>query len=266
MILAELHAVFRRRRTWALLGVLGALPVAAGIAIRLAGGPGGGGGPAFLAEVAGNGVVLALAGLTLAGAFFLPLTVAIVSGDALAGEASIGTLRYLVARPVGRVRLLVAKAIGAVAYCFVAAMVIALSGLIVGAILFPVGPVTTLSGIAVSAWSGVGRALLAALIEGMSMVGLALVGVFVSTLTETPVGAMAATAAVFVACLIAEGIPELSAIQPILLTHHWDSFGDVMRVPILWGGVLSDLALQLGWGLVAALAAWARFTSADVLA
>ncbi len=39
----------------------------------------------------------------------LPVVVAVVSGDSVAGEAGYGTLRYLLAVPAGRTRLLAVK-------------------------------------------------------------------------------------------------------------------------------------------------------------
>lgn len=98
------------------------------------------------------------------------------------------------------------------------------------------------------------------------MFGLACIGLFISTLTEIPVGAMAATAAIAIAIQIADSISQLHAIQPYLLTHHWLAFGDLMRVPINFGNIVSDMILQLAWGAVFLAAAWARFTTHDVLA
>ena len=50
-------------------------------------------------QVTHNGVFAALAGLTIALPIFLPMTVSIVAGDSIAGEANLGTLRYLLVRP-----------------------------------------------------------------------------------------------------------------------------------------------------------------------
>jgi hypothetical protein len=47
---------------------------------------------------------------------FLPVAVAVLAGDSIAGEANIGTLRYLLIRPVGRTRLLVAKLVALIAF------------------------------------------------------------------------------------------------------------------------------------------------------
>ena len=76
-------------------------PIVIMLVLRFAGGPERGGGPTFLGQVTNNGVFAALAGLTITLPIFLPMAVSIVSGDSIAGEASLGTLRYLLVRPVG---------------------------------------------------------------------------------------------------------------------------------------------------------------------
>ena len=162
MLRAELLHLFRRRRIHALLVVLALVPVAIVIALKLSGGPDHGDGPTFLNQVTNNGVFAALAGLVITLPVFLPLAIAIVAGDAIAGEAGLGTLRYLLIRPVGRSRLLLAKAVSVIAFCFVATLVVAIAGLIVGSILFPVGRVTTLSGDTLPLTSGIWRMCVAA--------------------------------------------------------------------------------------------------------
>jgi ABC-2 type transport system permease protein len=86
---SELALVFSRPRNLALLGVVAAVPIFLGVVLRLTPHSGGGGGPEFLNQLAGNGVFLALVVLTLAqNALLLPLSIAVVAGDAIAGEAN----------------------------------------------------------------------------------------------------------------------------------------------------------------------------------
>ena len=84
-----------------------------GVAIRLSSGADSGRGPSFLTQIAGNGLFVGVASLVLAIPLFLPLTVGVVAGDTIAGEASQGTLRYLLVAPAGRPRLLLVKFLGA---------------------------------------------------------------------------------------------------------------------------------------------------------
>ena len=67
-----------------------------------------------MSAVAGNGIFLGFAGLSVEIALFLPLAVSVLAGDAIAGEANQGTLRYLLIAPVARGRLLVMKAVSLV--------------------------------------------------------------------------------------------------------------------------------------------------------
>src|SRR3984893_11396380 len=96
---AELATQFRRRRTWALLIVLAGVPVLLAVAVYLSGGPEAGNGPTFLDQVTHNGVFAALAGLTVTIPFFLPLTVAVVAGDTMAGGGSPRTFGCLLVPP-----------------------------------------------------------------------------------------------------------------------------------------------------------------------
>ena len=46
----------------------------------------------------------------------------VVAGDAIAGEASHGTLRYLLIAPAGRIRLLIVKYLAAAVFCLAATL------------------------------------------------------------------------------------------------------------------------------------------------
>lgn len=267
MLIAELRHLFHRTRVRVLLIVLFLLPVLLAVAIKVSSsGSGRGGGPAFVDRVAENGVFAALAALTVSVVFLLPITVAVVAGDTISGEASLGTLRYLLTRPTGRVRLLAVKAASVVAYCLAAVGAIVAGGLISGAVLFPLGPLISLSGTTLSLGDGVARTLLAGLVVGLSMLGLAAIGMFASTLSDVPVGAMAATAGLVILSTILDNLPQVAWLHPWLFTHGWQSFADLMRTPIELHGIGRDLLLQAAYVAVFGAATWARFTTRDVLA
>lgn len=271
---SELVTVFRRRRTMALCAVLAGVPLLVGIAVRIetrnggsAGGGGrGDGGPAFIEQVSNNGLFLTFAGLAATLPFFLPMAVGVVAGDAVAGEAGGGTLRYLLVAPAGRSRLLLAKYVSVLVFCLAATLVAAVSALIVGFALFPVGDVTTLSGTSIPLSQGMLRALLIALLVAASLVGIAALGLFVSTVTDSGIGAMATTVGLLITVQIVDNIPQLHAVQPYLFTHYWLSFADVLRDPVTWTAIGKNLGLQALYAAVFGSAAWARFTSRDVTA
>lgn len=261
----ELATQFGRWRTWAMLTALALVPVLLGVAVRLVGGSRPGRGPAFLDQITDNGLFVAFAALTVAVPLFLPLTVSVVAGDAIAGEAGHGTLRYLLTAPAGRVRLLLVKYLAAAAFCVAATLTVVVVGALVGSVLFPLGPVTLLSGAQVSFGEGLLRLLPVAAYASVSLFGLAAIGLFLSTLTTVPVGAMAATAILAVAAQIVGAIPQLDAVHPWLFTDMWLDFGDLLRSPIVWDSFARNALLQGGYILVFGAAAIVRFTTKDVL-
>ncbi|NGO86336.1 ABC transporter permease [Streptomyces sp. 196(2019)] len=273
LLRSEVATTFRRHRTYALLAVLAAVPVLIGIAVRIetggdgsGGGAGGGPGPAFLTQVTNNGVFLVFATLAATLPVFLPMAVGVVAGDAVAGEASAGTLRYLLVAPAGRTRLLLVKYASVLTFCLVATFVVAASALAVGALLFPVGEVTTISGTRIGFGEGLARAGLTAAVVAASMVGFAALGLFVSTLTNSGIGAMAATVGLLITAQILDSIPQLSGIHPYLFPHYWMSFADVLREPVLWDDLVKNFQLQGVYAAVFGSAAWARFTTKDITA
>ena len=259
---SELHLVFGRARTWVLLAVLAAVPLMIGIAIKVSGSDGGAEG--FLGQIAGNGLFLIVASLGLSLPFFLPTAVTVVSGESLAGESSLGTLRNLLTAPAGRSRLLAAKMVALTVYCLAATMTVWISGLIVGFVLFPVGDVVLLSGTTVPLGNGLLRALGIAVVISLSLLGLAAIGLFVSSLTSTPLAAMAATFGTFIVLGILTAIPQIHVIHPWLLMYRWPSFADLLRDPPYWHDIGRNLLLQAGYVAVFYTAAWARITSRDI--
>ena len=118
--------MFGRPRNLALLGVLAIVPVFFGIVLRLTISSDSGGGFPFLNQLAGNGVFLALVVLTLTvSLLLLPLAIGVVSGDAIAGEAGLGTLRGLLAVPAGRTRLLAVKYAAIMVFSLAACLLVA---------------------------------------------------------------------------------------------------------------------------------------------
>lgn len=271
---SELTTTLRRWRTLALLGVLAAVPVLIGIAVRIEtadgspAGPGGGGGagPAFLSQVTNNGLFLVFASLAAVLPVFLPMAVGVIAGDSVAGEAGAGTLRYLLVAPAGRTRLLLAKYASTLVFCLIATLVVAASALAVGALLFPVDDLTTISGTRISFGEGLLRAGLVAVAVAASLIGFAALGLFVSTLTNSGIAAMAATVGVLITVQILDAIPQLSGIAPYLFSHYWLSFSDLLREPFYWDEVLKNLELQALYAAVFGSAAWARFTAKDITA
>jgi len=270
MIRVELGKLFRRPRTWMTIGLLDALPTIVAILLAITGvGPRPGQGPAFLSAVLANGSLFAVAALAIVLPLFLPIAVAVVAGDTIAGEAQAGTLRYLLIRPVGRTRLLVAKLVSVFAFVLVSVVLVAGTGFLVGRALLGNQPlsevaVTSVSGSTLTPGQIAARTVLAIGYVAFSMLGVAAVALFLSTVTDSALSASMGALAILIGSSLLLTIDAAQALQPYLPTRYWLSFIDLFRDPILWRNVLRGIALQGVYVAVLLGAAWANFATKDV--
>ena len=266
LLVSEISVLFRRRRTWAMLASLALIPVLIALAVRLTSSrPPSGRGPAFLDQVSQNGLFVSFVGLLVSVPLFLPLTVGVVAGDTIAGEASAGTLRYLLIAPAGRTRLLIVKYLATAVFCVAATLAVAIAGALIGVALFPIGPVTLLSGDSIAVGDSIVRSLLIAAYITVSLLGLSAIGLFISTMTDVPVGAMATTIVLSVVSQVLDSLPQLDWLHPWLFSHYWLGFADLLRQPISWDSFGSNALLQCGYIVVFGALAFGRFTTKDIL-
>ena len=263
LLRSELRLIVGRRRNQAGLLVLASVPILIAVALK-ASAPEPGRGPDFLSAAASNGIFVALASMTIEIALFLPLAVAVLCGDAIAGEANIGTLRYLLTVPVQRTRLLLVKYASLVVGSVIGVTVVAGTGLVIGGILFGLGPVPLLSGTEITLGEGLLRLALAMAYLSAGLAALAAIGLFISTLTEQPIAAMIAVTIVSTAMWILDGIPQLAWLQPWLLVHYWPAFADLFREPIFTEDIAKGLLVFAAYVVVFLGAAWARFAQKDI--
>jgi ABC-2 type transport system permease protein len=264
---SELLLIFGRRRNWVGMAILAAVPVLIVIAVKLS--PPSGGGPregagTFIDQITQNGLFAALAALALEMPLFLPIAVAAISADSIAGEANLGTLRYLLAVPVDRTRLLVVKFAAIVVFAVAATVLVAGVGAVLGLVVFGNGPIVTLSGTQLSFVSGLYRLVAVCGYLALCLTALGALGMFVSTLTEQPIGATIAILVLAVGSEIMDVIPQLSAIHAYLPTHYWTAFGELLRDPPAYDRLVPGVLSALAYIALFTSAAWARFGGQDV--
>ena len=267
MIGVELRAMLRRPRTWLVILLLDLLPTI--VAVLLAAtnvGPRPGQGPAFLSAVLGNGQLFPLAALAIVLPLFLPVAVAVVAGDSVAGEAQAGTLRYLLTRPVGRTRLLVAKLTSVAAFVLLAVVVVAGTGYLVGVNLLGRSTlaVSGVSGTVLTSEQIAVRTVIAVLYVTLSMLGVAAMGVFLSTLTDSPLAATIGALAFLIASSLLLTLDAADALAPYLPTRYWLAFVDLFRDPVPMRDLLRGVGLQAVYVTVLLSAAWANFATKDI--
>jgi ABC-2 type transport system permease protein len=268
MIGVELVKLLRRPRTWAIIGMLLALPTLVAVLLAVTNlAPQPGEGPPFLSAVLSDGTLFPLAALGVVLPLFLPIAVAVLGGDAIAGENQFGTLRYLLIRPVGRTHLLIAKLVTVVAFVVLAVAIVAAVSAVEGRLLLgrsPTAGTVSLSGSTLSQGELAERTALALADVVFCMLGVAANSLFLSTVTSSSIGAALGTIGLLITSAVLLGLDAAESLHEFLLTRHWLAFVDLFRDPILWDDVLRGLVVQLGYLLVFGLAAWANFTTKDI--
>jgi ABC-2 type transport system permease protein len=277
MMMAELIKLARRPRTWASLALLCGIPVLVAVFVAVTHlVPPPGQGPALLSAVLSSGSLFPAAALAIVLPIFLPVAVAVMAGDSVAGEASAGTLRYLLVRPAGRTRLLAAKLVAMMVYVLAAVVLIALTAYATGLLLFgsqPVGVSSSgLTSLAATSLSGSGLTLTQILLRtlgavafiAVSMLGVGAIALFLSTVTDSSLGAALGALAALVVSEVLVTLNSAAAVSPYLPTRYWLAWADFFRQPILWRSIERGFAVQAVYAAVFLAAAWAHFATKDV--
>jgi ABC-2 type transport system permease protein len=278
VIAIELAKQARRPRAWVTLLAMGAIPIVLTVII--------GATRPTIAERFGDfgSVVTDTSGLTMPVIalsamllFVLPLAVAIFAGECVAGEASWGSLRYLLARPVPRWRVLGAKAAVAGLYSSAAVLVVVLASLAAGSLAFGVHPLTVLDlqhttpFIVASArfqpLTAVARLALATAYVLGTLTSTFAFALLLSTLSVRPFSAVAGAVGLGLFSRALDNIPGLHALSPWLPmtdtgSSLWTGF---FTQPMQTGGIAHVMAVQAGYTALFLGAALLRFTRADVL-
>ena len=279
MIRVELVKLVRRPRSWVSVALLCGLPVLVAVFVAVTHvAPPPGQGPTLLSAVLSNGSLYPAAALAIVLPIFLPVAVAVVAGDAIAGEAGAGMLRYLLARPVGRTRLLVAKLATLIVYTLTAVVAVAVTAYVTGTLLFGSAPVAatpggiTTSDIAATSLSGTGLTPADVLIRtagaiafiGVSMLGVGAIALFLSTVTDSSLGAALGALAALVTSQVLVALNAAASVSPYLPTRYWLAWVDFFREPILWRNIDRGFAVQGVYVVVFLGLAWANFATKDI--
>ncbi len=268
MIRVELAKMLRRPLTWVTIAALNALPTLVAVLLALTDlGPRPGTGPPFLSAVLTDGTLFPLAALGIVLPLFLPVAVAVVGGDAIAGEVQSETLRYLLVRPVSRARLLVAKLTSVVAFVTLATLAVALVAYVEGRLMLGDAPATgvvSISGSTLTEAEMFQRTAMAFVYVVLAMLGVAAIALMLSTMTDSAVAAALGTIGFLVASTVLLGLDAADSIKPYLVTRHWLAFVDLFRDPIRWSAVIEGTLTQLAYLVVFAGAAWANFATRDI--
>jgi len=265
-IRVELLRQVKRRRTQYGLGAMAAIPVVLAVVLLLTGGTQAGGGTPLLVDLATrSGVNFTLFATFVMSQFFLIVVVALFNGDTISSEASWGSLRYLLIRPLARGTLLRVKLSVALLLSAAASLLIPLTALAVGVVAFGSGSLSTPIGAQLT--SGESYRLLAFMVGYITwqMVTVASVAFYLSVRTDAPLGAVGGTVVAIIVMQVLDAIPSLGSLRNVLPTHYALSWFGLLSSPQSTGDMATGLLIQVPYALVLLGLAWRRFARKDIL-
>jgi ABC-2 type transport system permease protein len=201
--------------------------------------------------------------------FHIPLLISFVAGDQLAGEATAGTYRLILIRPVSRTRIFIAKYITTLIYTV--AFVFFVAGLSIGLALILLGKgdlIIVLRGILILPEAEVAWRFAAAyLLATWTMITIASLSFFFSSFVENAIGPIVATMGVLIVCTIINVLPvELFEVpKQYLFTKYIDLWQRMFQDPVPWNEIRTGILFMGTWTLAFVLGAWTVFARKDIL-
>lgn len=180
----------------------------------------------------------------------VPLLIALVAGDMIAGEANMGTLRLLLTKPVSRTQLLMGKFAATLVYTILLLVWMALLALVVPILVFGTGDLLNLKSdqaIILERADILWRYIAAFGFAAIAMSMVASLAFFLSLFAENSIGPIVATMSIIIVCTILSSldIPIFTALRPYLFTTHmlgWKGFFDD---PVHYPAVLRSAGVLL---------------------
>ncbi|NUP66383.1 MAG: ABC transporter permease subunit [Nonomuraea sp.] len=264
----EIVRQFKRRRTIAMFGLLLALPWVLVIAFQFGPEPADEGQASLrITDLAtASGLNFAAFALSVSASFLLVVAVALFCGDTVASEANWSSLRYLLAAPIPRDRLLRQKLIVALGYSAAAVICLPLMALLAGTLAFGwhdiqvPGTGETIPALDVLPRFGIviGYALVSQLV-------VAALAFFVSTLTDSPLGAVGGAVGLWIVSTILQAVEALGALREFLPTFWNNAWLDALAPELDWSGMIKGASVSITYAAILLAVAFRRFRRKDVV-
>ena len=203
-------------------------------------------------------------------AIHIPFLIALVAGDLLAGEATAGTYRILITRPVSRNSIVTAKFLAGMIYTFMLILFLALVSVGLGSILLGSGELIVLGtgGITILAKSDVlWRFLLAYSFATLSMGVVASIAFLFSALVENAIGPIISTMAIIIIFFIISAIDVslFRTLKPFLFTSYMDTWKAFFENPMNLPEIFKSVAVLGGHLIVLFFVTLFLFRRKDIL-
>lgn len=262
----ELRKLLAQRRTYLGLGAAAAAPVLLAVAIVVhPPQPTDSGIPFFLRFAVASGFAIPLLALLFSALFLFPLIAALVAGDIVAAEDGNRTLKTILTRSTSRSSIFAAKVAAAFAYVIAAVAVMGVAGTVAGGLASGFHPLPTFSTV-ISPSRAIALIVGSFAVYAMPALGLAAVGILLSTVSRNSAAAVVGTLMVALLEQLTQIVPVLDsdAAQRWMLTAQLDAWETLFRTPLDWSPIVHAAYVSIVYAVSALAVAWIHFIRRDI--
>jgi len=199
----------------------------------------------------------------------IPFLLTLTAGDQLAGEATGGTFRLMLIRPVSRTSILLTKYVATLVYTASVVFFLAALSLGLGTLLFGTGDLFVPGRFVVvlPEAEAIVRILFGFALATWGMFTVASLAFFFSSLVDNALGPIIGTMATIIICYVVTGIPAdlFEAVKPYLFTTHLDVWQKALGMPVDWGGLGTSVAVLGAYSVGFLTLSWYIFVRKDIL-
>lgn len=274
MLRLELYKIFSRPRTYISFAVITAFSLSIelamlsggdeyiGLALKMTGGQ---------FEIGGNIINGYLITYIILQSLLLqvPLLIALVAGDVIAGEANKGTLRLLLTKPVSRTQVVLYKFTSCVVYSVSLIVWLAIIGLGLSVLLFGAGDLINMKGtmfVVLLKNDVLWRYAAAFVFASIAMTCVAALSVLFSALSDNAIGPIISTMAVIVVMMLFSNmdLPLFNVVKPYLFTTHMIGWKGFFEDPVPYASVYRSAAVLIGYIVLFVSTAVVVFNRKDI--
>lgn len=199
----------------------------------------------------------------------IPLLIIFVAGDQLAGEATAGTYRLILVRPVSRTRIFLAKFITTIIYTVVFVFFLGILSTGLALILLGRGDLILLQrGILILPEADVAwRFFVGYLLAAWAMISIASIAFFFSTFVENAIGPIISTMGLNMIFVLITVLPLdfFKTLKPYLFTNYLNVWLRVFEDPVPWQDITTGCLALGAYTAGFILTAWIIFRRKDIL-
>jgi ABC-2 type transport system permease protein len=211
-----------------------------------------------------SGLAVPLVLLTFGSIWLFPLIASLVAGDIVASEDHNGTLKTILTRSVDRGHVFAAKVLATATYALLAVLIFGITALVAGSLKSGFHGMVSLSGTTVGPWEGLGLVAASLGIYLLPLLGVAAIGVLLSTVTRNSAGAVVGALMIALLMQLIGILPGLGGLQPYLLTTQFDAWHGFLRTPVDWTPVIRGVWVAVLYAVPTTIAAYLVFLRRDV--